>query len=263
MKNNYTKKDMLGSPDRFGYEWNRYSEIIPDYEKQFLKWIFPLSKKSFKNKKVLDAGCGTGRNSFWPLKYGAKEVFSFDYNIKTVTAAKRNLRNFKNSKVLFNSIYEIDYKDKFDITFSIGVIHHLEDPREAIKKMVSATKKNGIVLIWVYGYEGNEWIVRYVNPLRKITSRLPVFATHLLSYVCSVPLYFYLKFFKQNHPYFKQLSNFRFWHVHSIVFDQLIPKIANYWRENEAKALFQNQGLKNIKSFHVNNNSWTVVGIRK
>jgi SAM-dependent methyltransferase len=259
----YTRKDILGSPDRFGYEWNKYSKIIPDYEAQFLKWVFPLTRKDFKNKKVLDAGCGIGRNSFWPLKYGAKEVVSFDYDPKTVAVAKKNLGGFKNSKVLFDSIYNIKYKNKFDISFSIGVIHHLENPREAIKNLTIATKKGGRVLIWVYGYEGNEWIVSYVNPIRKITSKLPVFFTHVLSYLCSIPLYFYLKLFKQSAPYLKQLAGFRFWHVHSIVFDQLIPKIANYWKESEAKALFENQGFKNVKTFHVNNNSWTVVGIKK
>ena len=67
-------KDNLGSQERFGYEWKKYSQIIPEYEKQFLKWISPIEKKDFAGKKILDAGCGIGRNSFWPLTYGAKEV---------------------------------------------------------------------------------------------------------------------------------------------------------------------------------------------
>ena len=253
------KKDK-GSTDRFGYEWKNYPQIVPEYELQFLKWVYPLTKESFKSKKILDAGCGTGRNSFWPLIYGAKQATSFDYDERTVQAAKNNLKKFQNAKVEFNSIYNIDYENEFDITFSIGVIHHLEFPRKAIAALVKATKPKGKVLIWVYGYENNEWIVKYINPIRKITSKLPTKLTHIITHGFSIPLYFYVKIFNQKHPYMKQVSRFRFWHLHSIVFDQLIPKIANYWKKEEVQSLFENQNLKNIQIFRVNNNSWTIIG---
>src|SRR3989344_134633 len=226
-----------GSTSRFGYEWNKYAKIIPEYELQFLKWVFPLTKKDFKGKKVLDVGCGIGRNSFWPLMYGAKEVVALDYDSRTVEVARRNLLGYKNARVIYNSVYNINFDEEFDISFSIGVIHHLESPEEAVKKMIKATKKNGKVLLWVYGYEGNEPIVKYVNPIRKITSRLPVFITYLLSYFFSTPIYFYVKLIPQKTAYFKQLSSFKFWHIHSIVFDQLLPQIANYWKKEEALAL--------------------------
>lgn len=256
-------KSNAGSTERFGYEWNRYSKIIPQYEMQFLKWVFPLKKEDFRGKKVLDAGCGIGRNSYWPLVYGAKEVFAFDYDSRTVEVAKRNLAKFKNAKVFYQSIYDLKEKNKFDISFSIGVIHHLERPRLAIKKLVEATKKGGFVLIWVYGYEGNEWIVKYINPLRKITSKLPIFAAHILSYFFSIPLHIFVSIFPQKKPYLKQLSSFRFWHLHSIVFDQLIPKIANYWKKDEALSLFEGRGLKDLCAYRVNENSWTIIGRKK
>jgi len=256
------KKDK-GSTERFGYEWKTYSKITPEYKEQFVKWIYPLELNDFKDKKVLDAGCGIGRNSLWPLIYGAKEVTSFDYNKNSVEAAKKNLARFKNSEVFYNSIYDINYNDEFDISFSIGVIHHLEFPEKAVHSLINATKPNGIILIWVYGYEGNEWIVRYINPIRKITSKLPVGLTHFLTYFCSTPLYFYIKIFKPKHKYLKQLSKFKFWHIHSIAFDQLIPKIANYWTKKQALDLFNHKNIKDIKIFRVNNNSWTVIARKK
>lgn len=249
-----------GSTERFGYEWNRYNKVIPEYELQFLKWVFPLTKEDFKGKRILDAGCGIGRNSYWPLIYGAKDVFAFDYDPRTVEVSKRNLARFKNTKVIYMSIYDLKEKDKFDISFSIGVVHHLEKPREAIKNLVNATKKGGRVLIWVYGYEGNEWIVRYINPIRKITSRLSLFILHIISYLFSIPLFLYIHLLPQKKQYLKQISSFKFWHLHSIVFDQLIPKIANYWKEEEALGLFKGQGLKDILAYRVNDNSWTIIG---
>jgi len=243
----------LGSQDRFGYEWSKFDRIIPQYELQFLKWVCPLKVNDFKGKKLLDAGCGIGRNSYWPLKYGAKEVFAFDYDKRTVSVAKKNLSQFKNVHVKYDSVYNIRFKNKFDI-------HHLEHPHKAVQKLVDSVKKGGVVLIWVYGYEGNEWIVKYVNPIRKITSHLPLEIINIFTYSMSVPLYAFVKLLPQKHPYLKQLSKFEFWHLHSIIFDQLIPKIANYWTKEEALGLLQNKGLKNIKAYHVNNNSWTVLG---
>jgi SAM-dependent methyltransferase len=253
-------KDDTGSTQRFGYEWTNYPKIIPEYETQFLKWAAPLKKSDFKGKKILDAGCGIGRNSFWPLEYGAREVVSFDYDPGTVGVAKKNLSKFKNSKVSYGSIYEIPYKNYFDISFSIGVIHHLAEPLKAVDNLVKATKKGGLVLVWVYGYEGNEKIVKYVNPLRKITSRLPERAVYFMTYLFSIPLCSYIKIFKPKNEYLNQLSKFRFWHIHSIIFDQLIPKIANYWRRDEALKLLNNKNLKDVQIYKVNNMSWTVIG---
>ena len=250
----------MASTERFGYEWKKYSRILPQYETQFLRWVFPLKKQDFKNKTILDAGCGIGRNSYWPLKYGAKKIVAFDFDKRTVNVAKKNLSRFNNAIVKYESIYDINYKNEFDIVFSIGVIHHLKHPDLAIKKLKQAVKNNGIVLIWVYGYEGNEFIVKYINPIRKITSKLPLPVTHFISYFFSIPFYIYVNTIPQKKPYLRQLKRFSFWHINSIVFDQLIPKIANYWKKQEAYSLLKNAGLKNIKINRCNDNSWTVLG---
>ena len=174
----------MASEDRFGYEWNKYKKILPNYELQFINWISPLTKKEFYNKNVLDAGCGMGRNSYWVALYGAKKVIGFDYNMLSINVAKENLKIFNNVEILYDSIYKINYKEEFDIVFSIGVIHHLQYPSEAIKKLIQATRSGGRILIWVYSYEGNEWITKYINPIRKnITSKLPVQIVHYISYI--------------------------------------------------------------------------------
>ena len=252
----------MSSTKRFGYEWNKFNEIIPEYEIQFLKWVYPLKKEDFKDKIILDAGCGIGRNSYWPLKYGAQKVVAFDFDKRTMEVARKNLSQFGNAEVIYQSIYDITYENEFDLVFSIGVIHHLEKPEGAIKNLVRALKPNGKILIWVYAKEGNEWIIKFVNPLRKIFSWLPPFLVNIFSYCLSLPLFLYLKIFSHQHPYFQQLAKFKFWHIHSIVFDQLLPKIANYWSKDEAVTLFQNKELKDIEVYPVNNNSWTMIGMK-
>lgn len=254
----------MSSSDRFGFEWDKYDKINHKYEGQFKNWIFPLSEKDFLGKKILDAGCGMGRNSYWPLKWGAKEVVAFDFDKRSVKSAEYSLKKFNNAKVLFKSVYDIEWRNEFDIAFSIGVIHHLKHPKKALKKIVESIKSGGKLVVWVYGYEGNEWIVRWVNPVRKsITSKLPVKIVHFLSYFCSIPLYLFIKIFKGPSHYLKQLSDFEFWHVHCIVFDQLIPDVANYWHQEEVKRLLDGLDLANISVCSPPNKSGWIINADK
>lgn len=255
----------MSSEKRFGYEWNKYSSMTSAYEGQFRNWIYPLTKEDFKGKIVLDAGCGMGRNSYWPLNWGAEKVISFDYDKRSVEAAKKTLRNFSNSEVILRSIYKIDWRNYFDIAFSIGVIHHLDNPSSAIDNMIKSLKSGGVLAIWVYSLEGNEWIVKFVNPIRKhLTSKLPLAMVHFLSYFFSIPLWIYVKMFNKKNEYLKQLSDFKFWHIHSIVFDQLIPGVANYWSEKEIFELFNKPELKDLQIIRPKNNcGWTVVSVKK
>lgn len=261
MNRHHEERRTLGSTDRFGYQWKKYAKIIPEFEEQFLQWVFPLKKEDFKNKVVLDAGCGIGRNSFWALQWGSKELVAFDYDERSVKAAQRNLGGFSNAKVLFLSIYDQQRADMFDLVFSIGVIHHLEHPKLAIGNLIRSLKKGGTLLIWVYSYEGNEWIIRLVNPIREnITSKLPVWITHFISYFCSVPLWIFVKIFKGPNPYFRQLASFNFRHIHLIVFDQLIPKISNYWSRQQIDDLISDYGINEIRITRPPNNcGWNIL----
>ena len=253
----------MGSEKRFGYEWNKYHQMDSDYEIQFLKWISPFKSEIFKDKTVLDAGCGMGRNSFWALKYGAKKLVGFDFDLRSVKAAKKNLSSFSNTKIEFKSIYDIIWENEFDVVFCIGVIHHLENPQLAIENLIQALKPGGIILIWVYGYEGNEWIVRWISPIRKyLTSKLSPSIIHFLTYFLSLPLWLFLRILPQKSPYLKQISKFNFFHLHSIVFDQLLPSIANYYKKDEAYQLLAGHNLKKLSIHHSNQNSWTIYGYK-
>ena len=85
----------MASEKRFGYEWQKYHKMDLNHQNQFVEWILPFKPDIFKDKKVLDAGCGMGRNSYWVLKHGAKELVAFDNDERTVQAAKNNLAHFK------------------------------------------------------------------------------------------------------------------------------------------------------------------------
>ncbi len=183
---------VAGSPDRFGYEWERYSEIRPEYEEQFRRWTVHLEPEDWRGLRFIDVGCGMGRNSLWPMRYGAAGGLAIDVDARSLAAARRNLAEFPQLTVRELSAYDIAAVEEdaqqdaalggFDIAFSIGVIHHLEFPEAAVRAMAKAVKPGGRVLIWVYGRENNGWIVRLLDPLRKaLFSRLPIALVHHLA----------------------------------------------------------------------------------
>lgn len=251
----------MGSSERFSYEWEKYNQIVPEYREQFYKWVAPLKEKDFKNKTILDVGCGTCRNAYWMLEAGAKKVVCLDKEIGILNVCQKNLKEkypdkFKITLLSANDI--ILLKEKFDYVVIIGVLHHLRDPVDCLKQSLSVLKKNGKIVLWVYGYEGNEWIVRYINPIRKITSKLPIKLTHALAYIPSSLLYLFLGLGFGKGPYLNQLRNFKFWHIHSIVFDQLLPEIANYWKKEQVEDIVNIADGKIVSINPVNNNSWAV-----
>lgn len=247
-----------GTQHQFGYEWNLYREILPLYKEQFCRWIYPVLLSDFKDKSFLDAGCGIGRNSYWPLLEGAKFAHAFDYDERTVEVAKSNLNVFPNCLVSLQSIYNIEFNEEFDIVFCIGVLHHLADPRQAIENLVRAAKKGGVVIFWVYAYEGNELYVRLLNSVRGITSRLPLFLTRQIAKLLATVLKLWLMF-PQRTPYMQLLQGMSFRHIESIIFDQLLPTIANYWTKAEILELIDELPLKNLRMQHTNGVSWTLV----
>src|SRR5436309_15661875 len=97
----------VGTQHQFGYEWAAYPEIVAQHREQFRRWIAPFREEDFKGKRFLDAGCGIGRNSFWAMSAGAASGIAFDYDERTVAAARKNLAGFPDCEVRFQSIYDL------------------------------------------------------------------------------------------------------------------------------------------------------------
>jgi SAM-dependent methyltransferase len=252
-----------GSSDRFGYSWDRFFDLTPEQEEQFKLWTTPVDPvNGWKGVRFLDAGCGMGRNSYWAIKNGARSGVAIDLDDRTLDRARSNLSQFAVA-VHKASIYEIPFQNEFDIAFSIGVIHHLEFPHLAIQQLVKATKPGGRVLVWVYGYENLEFYVKVLNPLRiAVFSRIPLPVVHAFAFAPTAALWVLLRLGFHPFAYLKMLNGFSFKHLHHIVFDQMLPQTAFYWRQNEALALLEMAGLKDIQIHWVNQCSWSVMGIK-
>ncbi len=252
-----------GSPDRFGYEWSVYSELRPEYEEQFGRWTALVQPSEWRGVTFLDVGCGMGRNSYWPMIYGAAGGLAIDVDDRSLAAARRTLASFPSVRVEKRSAYDIGARDEFDLVYSIGVIHHLENPELALSNMVAAAKPGGRILIWVYGRENNRWIVFLLDPVRKaLFSRLPVRAVHHLALYPTALLWLLLRLGFGRIPYFHLLRQFSFPHLRSIVFDQMLPKIAHYWPRDVVHEMMRAHNLLDVHLAWVNEMSWCAIGTK-
>jgi SAM-dependent methyltransferase len=259
----HVRDQLRGSPDRFGYEWEAYAEILPEHEDQFRRWTVPLSPEDWRGKEFLDVGCGMGRNSYWPLKYGAAGGVAVDIDERSLESARRNLKPFPTMQILRASAYDLPFEDRFDLAFSIGVLHHLEHPERALAKMARAVKPGGRVLIWVYGSENNRWLVSVLNPLREMLfSRLPIGLTHHLSFYPAVMVWLLLRLGVRPIEYFRLIAKFDFQHLRAIVFDQMLPRIAHYWPRETVARMMEEAGLDDVRLTWVNQMSWSAIGTR-
>ena len=123
----------------FAFEWQHFSEMHPEYEAQFLDWLHPIGSDFFRGKRVLDAGCGTGRHAYYAAQYGASEVVGLDLS-EAVETARRVLSEFDNAEVVQGDLLRPPLRTPaegggFDLVYSIGVLHHLPDPYEGFRSL--------------------------------------------------------------------------------------------------------------------------------
>ncbi len=250
--------------DRFGTEWKIFDHRADYFEQQFLDWVAPLKPRDFADKVVLEGGCGKGRHTQLIARWGCKAIVAIDLG-DAVDVAFQATRHLSNVHVVQADMTRPPTPRAFDLAFSVGVLHHLPVPLDGFRALHSRIVKGGRVSIWVYGYEHNEWIVRFVNPLRRsVTSKIPERSLYWASLppaaMLSVALRFYRwKTLAKRLPYgayLNYISRFPLREVHHIMFDQLVTPVAFYLREGEVRSWFDTDELSDVSMEWHNENSW-------
>ena len=106
-----------------------------NYKIKNKKKLINLIKKYSQNKKIMEAGCGTGIISTYMASLGY-DVTEVDINKKILNLAKKISKEYipnASPKFIEKDILKLDFnKNEFDCIFSNGVLEHFSD-KEIIK----------------------------------------------------------------------------------------------------------------------------------
>ena len=253
---------------RFGWQWRQFREHLPEYRSAFLDWVKPLAEADFEGRVVLDGGCGMGRFTDVAASMGAKAVVGVDLS-ESVEVAQEVARQRENLHVVQADLLRLPFKRSFDLSYTLGVLHHLPNGEDGFASLLRCLRPGGTIHVWVYGHEGNEWLLRWVDPLRRaVTSRLPLGILRALAWLIAAPLHVALVLLYRHAdrlplrlpyaPYLRWLSGFPFRHTHQVVFDHLGAPIAHYYRREDLLGWFERARLEDIRISSRNANSWRV-----
>lgn len=103
-----------------------------------------LKEILWKNKLVLDVGCGTGLFAYMVAKKGAKKVVGIDYSNEAIKIARESHRH---QNLQYSNIDVKSIKEKYDVIVSIGTLEHMDDPLKILKIMKSHLAPNGKIII--------------------------------------------------------------------------------------------------------------------
>ena len=121
--------------------------------------VFFLSifkKNKLTKEKVLEIGCGNGRDSLYFTKKGL-EVVGIDISAKAIALAKKNKEKVLKNKILLKSLHfkkadaeKLPFPDEyFGGIYSIAVLHST-NLRKSIREIFRVLKKGGIAIIHLW-----------------------------------------------------------------------------------------------------------------
>jgi SAM-dependent methyltransferase len=176
----------------FGYQWNWFRTVQLDSMNQTADSERALvattgwRDEEFQGNRLLDAGVGAGRFAERAAAKGA-QVFGVDLTV-AVDAAYRNIGTRPNVHLFQADIFALPFRDDtFGLAYSIGVLHHTPDPKEAFRRVAATVRPSGKLAVYLYGRYGSSH--KASDAIRTVTTRLPLKVMWALS-AAAIPLYY-------------------------------------------------------------------------
>lgn len=173
----------LRSPDEahdvYAKLWLKLSEQYVDEESgEVLRKLFENNGQSvdlFREKKVLDLGCGSGRFTLGFEPLGAAEVTGLDLGkagiqIGNALAQKKGL---KKTKFVVGDVLKTPFENEsFDFIFCKGVLHHTKNLEGGFAELYRLLRKGGHAFVYCYGDGGIFWDSR--TKMREVFKLIPM-----------------------------------------------------------------------------------------
>jgi SAM-dependent methyltransferase len=253
----------------FGEQWLRYSDNEGYYGsvELFSDIVEPLlSPDRIKDCRVAEIGSGAGRIVNMLLEAGAKHVIALEPS-DAFSVLCQNVQQPERVTCIRTTGDQLPPYGDLDYVFSIGVLHHIPNPKPVVQAAFKALRPGGQFFVWLYGKEGNELYLALVRPLRVFTKHLPHLILAALVRFIDLPLVLYIKlchrFPLPLRGYLREvLEKMPPRKRRLIIYDQLNPSYAKYYTRLEAEQLLKDEQFVNVQTHHRHRYSWTVIGTK-
>jgi 2-polyprenyl-3-methyl-5-hydroxy-6-metoxy-1,4-benzoquinol methylase len=145
-----TIENITSSLVRQQYEENPY----PRWNRLEIPILTEEQKEKGRGKKILTAGCGTGQEALnLAVHYPEAKIIGIDLSVASLAYGKQKSieLGINNVEFIHGDILEIEkLEQKFDMITCSGVLHHMEAPILAWRKLLTHLKTDGIIKIALY-----------------------------------------------------------------------------------------------------------------
>jgi SAM-dependent methyltransferase len=257
----------------FAESWNRAGTVYT--REQYLEWLAPIEPRELSGRDVLELGFGNGSLLVHTAAFAPRRLAGVELG-DTLEQTRHHLAGapFGTLDLHRGDLTTADL-GQFDFVYCIGVLHHLTDPRKGFDAVLRATRPGGRFHCWVYAREGNAIVRMTVEPLRRLTSRLPWWFT---KYAVALPLvapYFVWAKIARLTPaltrrlplgeYTLWIAKERFRFFHHVAFDQLLAPRTAYIDRPTIDSWLADERVdpSSVYVIHRNGNSWKFGGRRR
>ncbi len=269
--------DDVETATAFAESWNRLPQGSAYTRAQFLEWMAPLDPEGFRGKEVLELGFGNGSLLYHVARFGPSRLAGVELG-DTLETARRNLGDVPGTRIELQrgDLTEVEL-GRFDLVYCIGVLHHLKDPSAGFDSVLRHTRPGGRFHCWVYAEEGNALVRYLVDPLRRVSSRLPWWLTKYgLALPLVAPYFVYAKCVRLLAPgalrpllplydYSRWIAEREFAFFHHVAFDQLVAPTTAYIPRARVEGWLSDPRVEPASSYVVfrNGNSWKFGGVKR
>ena len=152
------------------YEAARYLRISPSLIHDWLKDV-QLPGEFFRDRTVLDVGCGSGRWSYAMAALGAS-VVAVDFSDAGVEITRDVTRGIGDVRVIQANLFQLPFRpEQFDFVVSWGVLHHQPMTAAAFRAIAPLVRRGGMLYVMVYEHRSPLKVVG-TELLRTVLRRL-------------------------------------------------------------------------------------------